>query len=217
MDVLRTSHEGQAESLTAGIIAEALRTKPDLVLGLATGRTMKHVYAHLARLHREDGLDFSPCRTFNLDEYIGIPADHSASYRRYMEEHLCRHVNIQAEHAHVPDGMTSDVEGECRKSEVLVKEAGGIDLQLLGLGRAGHIGFNEPGSSLDSRTHGVRLTDFTRNQNAGPFGGIPRLSRPRPSPSVLTPSWLPSAACCSSSAQAKYPCSLTSWKARSRP
>jgi glucosamine-6-phosphate deaminase len=137
MDVLRTSHEGQAESLTAGIIAEALRTKPDLVLGLATGRTMKHVYAHLARLHREDGLDFSPCRTFNLDEYIGIPADHSASYRRYMEEHLCRHVNIQAEHAHVPDGMTSDVEGECRKYEVLVKEAGGIDLQLLGLGRAG--------------------------------------------------------------------------------
>jgi glucosamine-6-phosphate deaminase len=133
---------------------------------------MDRVYAHLVRFHRRDGLNFSRCRTFNLDEYIGLPAEHPGSYRRYMEEHLFRHVNIQAGHAHVPDGMTSDVIGECQRYEALIREAGGIDLQLLGLGMTGHIGFNEPGSSLDSRTHETRLTDLTRKQNAGPFGRI---------------------------------------------
>jgi glucosamine-6-phosphate deaminase len=171
MDVLRISRESQAESQTAGILAQALRARPDLVLGLATGRTMKRVYAHLVRLHQEDGLDFSRCRTFNLDEYIGLPADHPGSYRRYMEEHLFRHINIQAGQAHVPDGMTSDVAGECQRYEALIQEAGGIDLQLLGLGMTGHIGFNEPGSPLDSRTREVRLADLTRQENAGPFGG----------------------------------------------
>jgi glucosamine-6-phosphate deaminase len=171
MDVLCTSHESQAESQTAGIIAQAVRARPDLVLGLATGRTMKRVYAHLVRLHQQDGLDFSLCRTFNLDEYIGIPADHPGSYRRYMEEHLFRHINIQAGHAHVPDGMASGVIGECQRYEALIQEAGGIDLQLLGLGMTGHIGFNEPGSPLDSRTREIRLADLTRRENAGPFGG----------------------------------------------
>jgi glucosamine-6-phosphate deaminase len=171
MDVLCTSQASQAESLTAGIIAQALRAKPQLVLGLATGRTMKRVYAHLVCLHRQDGLDFSHCRTFNLDEYIGLPADHPGSYRRYMEEHLFRHINIRTGRSHVPDGMTTDVMGECQKYEALIQDAGGIDLQLLGLGMTGHIGFNEPGSPLDSRTHEVRLTDLTRRENAGPFGG----------------------------------------------
>lgn len=172
LDVLCASQESQAESLTAGIIAQALRAKPQLVLGLATGRTMKRVYAQLVRLHQQDGLDFSRCQTFNLDEYIGLPAGHPGSYRRYMEEHLFRHINIQPEHAHVPDGMTPDVVWECLRYETLIQEAGGIDLQLLGLGMTGHIGFNEPGSSFDSRTHEVRLTDLTRHENAGPFGGL---------------------------------------------
>ena len=172
MDVLRISRESQAESQTAGILAQALRARPDLVLGLATGRTMKRVYAHLVRLHQQDGLDFSRCRTFNLDEYLGLPADHPGSYRRYMEEHLFRHINLRAEQAHVPDGMTSDVVGECQRYEALIQEAGGIDLQLLGLGMTGHIGFNEPGSPLDSRTREVRLADLTRQENAGPFGGM---------------------------------------------
>ncbi len=171
MDVLRTSQDGQAEALTAEIIAQALRARPQLVLGLATGRTMKRVYAQLVRLHRQDGLDFSHCRTFNLDEYIGLPAEHPGSYRRYMEERLFRHINLQAEHTHVPDGMTADVMGECQNYEALIQEAGGIDLQLLGLGLTGHIGFNEPGSPFDSRTREARLTDLTRHQNAGPFGG----------------------------------------------
>ncbi len=172
MDVLLISQEGQAESQTAGIIAQALRAKPDLVLGLATGRTMKRVYAELARLHWEGGLDFSRCRTFNLDEYLGLPAEHPASYHRYMEEHLFRQINIQPEHTHVPDGMTADVMGECQRYEAMIQAAGGIDLQLLGLGLTGHIGFNEPGSPLDSRTRETRLTELTRQQNAGPFGGL---------------------------------------------
>ena len=171
MDVLGTPYASQAESLTAGIIAQALRARPQLVLGLATGRTMKRVYAHLVRLHQRDGLDFSHCRTFNLDEYIGLPSGHPGSYRRYMEEHLFRYINIHEGHTHVPDGMTADVMGECQRYEALIQDAGGIDLQLLGLGMTGHIGFNEPGSPLDSRTHEVRLTDLTRHENAGPFGG----------------------------------------------
>jgi glucosamine-6-phosphate deaminase len=157
--------------MTAGIIAQGLRTKPELVLGLATGRTMKRVYAHLVRLHQQDGLDFSHCRTFNLDEYIGLPAEHPGSYRRYMEEHLFRHINLHAHHTHLPDGMTADVLGECQRYEALIQAAGGIDLQLLGLGMTGHIGFNEPASALDSRTREVRLTELTRHENAGPFGG----------------------------------------------
>ena len=171
MDVLCTSHASQAESQTAGTIAEALRARPDLVLGLATGRTMKRVYAHLVRLHQQDGLDFSRCRTFNLDEYIGLPSGHPGSYRRYMDEHLFRHINIQAGRSHVPDGMAQDVARECQRYETLIQEAGGIGLQLLGLGMTGHIGFNEPGSPLDSRTHEVQLTELTRHENAGPFGG----------------------------------------------
>jgi glucosamine-6-phosphate deaminase len=172
MDVLSTSQEGRAEFLAAGIIAQALRAKPDLVLGLATGRTMDRVYLHLAGLHREDGLDFSQCRTFNLDAYLGLPPDHPGSYHRYMEEHLFQYVNVNKEHCHMPNGMASDVAMECLQYERLIQEAGGLDLLLLGLGLTGHIGFNEPGTAFESRTHETQLTELTRNQNAGPFGGM---------------------------------------------
>lgn len=171
MEILCTTLEGQAETLTAGILAQALRDKPDLVLGLATGRTMKRVYVQLVRLHQLEGLDFSRCRTFNLDEYLGLPPGHPGSYRHYMEEHLFRHINLAPKHTHLPDGMTADVLGECQRYEALIQAAGGIDLQLLGLGMTGHIGFNEPGSALDSRTREVRLTELTRHENAEPFGG----------------------------------------------
>lgn len=171
MQILRTSQEDEAASLTAGILARELRARPDLVLGLATGRTMDHVYEHLVRLHREEGLDFSRCRTFNLDEYAGLPPDHPGSYRRYMEEHLFRHVNIRAGHIHAPDGMAPDLALECQRYEALIQVSGGVDLQLLGLGWTGHIGFNEPPAAFDSRTHVARLADLTREQNAAFFGG----------------------------------------------
>jgi glucosamine-6-phosphate deaminase len=172
MELLRTSQARQAEFCAAELIADALRARPALVLGLATGRTMEGVYARLVRYHQEDGLDFSRCTTFNLDEYLGLPAVHPGSYHRYMAEHLFRFVNLSPSHFHLPDGMTQDVEQACRHYEALIREAGGIDLQLLGLGLTGHIGFNEPGAAFLSRTHETRLTDLTRLQNAGPFGGM---------------------------------------------
>ena len=171
MKRLCTPRQGQAEFFAAELIALALRTNPELVLGLATGRTMKGVYAQLVLRHREDGLDFSRCQTFNLDEYVGLPVAHPGSFRSYMEEHLFRHVNLPAGRSQLPDGLAPDVGVECRRYEGQIRAAGGIDLQLLGLGLSGHIGFNEPGSECGSSTHLARLTAITRTQNAGPFGG----------------------------------------------
>ena len=171
MEVIIRPDPDQATLLAARIIEKELRARPALVLGLATGRTMERVYACLARLHREQGLDFSRCRTFNLDEYIGIPAGHPGSYRSYMEAHLFRQVNLAPEHTHLPDGNAADFAAESRRYEALIAQAGGIDLQLLGLGSDGHIGFNEPLSALLSRTREKALTPATRLQNVFPFGG----------------------------------------------
>ena len=173
MDVIIQPTAARAEWLAAAIIAKALRAKPDLVLGLATGRTMEGVYSHLARLHREDGLDFSLCRTFNLDEYIGLGADHPGSYRHYMRQQLFQHVNLNPAGTHLPNGLASDLNAECAAYEARIQSCGGIDLQLLGIGSDGHIGFNEPLSALRSRTREKALTQATREQNAAMFGGRP--------------------------------------------
>lgn len=173
MHLLRTPREAQAAVLTAELIARELVLNPRLVLGLATGRTMELVYAHLVRLHREQDLDFSQCRTFNLDEYVGLPASHPGSYHHYMAERLFRPVNLQREQVALPDGMARDLPAECRRYEDLIRTAGGIDLLLLGLGRTGHIGFNEPPTPFDSRTHEARLLPLTRSQNADQFRGKP--------------------------------------------
>ncbi len=163
----------KATLLTARILTEDLRTKPTLVLGLATGRTMKQVYDHLASFHLLEALDFSRCSTFNLDEFIGIPTDHQGSYRRYMQEHLFNRVNITIGNTHLPDGMAPNLAQECQQYETLIKASGGIDAQLLGLGIDGHIGFNEPLSALLSRTREKALTPATLAQNAFMFGGDP--------------------------------------------
>ena len=156
-----------AATLVARLIADRVRAKPDLVLGLATGRTMERVYDRLAAMD----LDFSRCRTFNLDEYIGVPADDKHSYRDYMDVHLFSRVNIARANAHIPDGMADDLSAEAARYEQLIRHVGGIDLQLLGIGEAGHIGFNEPLSALMSRTRQKALTPTTRQQNAAIFGG----------------------------------------------
>lgn len=171
MEVIIISDRDRAALLTARIIAKELRAKPNLVLGLATGRTMERVYAYLAAFHRGDGLDFSRCHTFNLDEYIGLPLGDAGSYRHYMEEHLFGKVNIRPEHIHLPDGAASDLGAECRGYEERIRQLGGIDLQLLGIGSDGHIGFNEPLSALRSRTREKALTPTTLAQNAEMFGG----------------------------------------------
>jgi glucosamine-6-phosphate deaminase len=171
MEVIIRPDAEQAANLAALLIAARLRAKPDLVLGLATGRTMERVYDRLVTTHRNEGLDFSRSRTFNLDEYIGVPAEDEHSYRYYMNQHLFSRINIDLANTHIPDGMASDLREEAAHYEQLIRGAGGIDVQLLGIGEAGHIGFNEPLSALMSRTREKALTPVTRQQNAGMFGG----------------------------------------------
>ncbi len=173
MEVIIRPDPERAAALAARIIADALRQKPNLVLGLATGRTMEAVYSRLVRMHRENGLDFSLCRTFNLDEYIGIAADDPGSYRYYMNRHLFNQVNVDLRNTHLPDGAAADTRAECEHYEVMIKECGGIDFQLLGIGKAGHIGFNEPLSALHSRTRDKALTPITIAQNSPLFGDNP--------------------------------------------
>jgi glucosamine-6-phosphate deaminase len=173
MEVIIQPDENAASLLVARIIAKSLRAKPQLVLGLATGRTMEKVYANLARMHRKEGLDFSLCRTFNLDEYIGLPLDSEYSYRYYMNCHLFSEVNIDLRNTYLPNGLAPDLAEECERYESQIRECGGIDLQLLGIGRDGHIGFNEPLSALRSRTREKALTPTTIAQNAALFGGDP--------------------------------------------
>ncbi len=165
MELVIRPDADSAAHLVAALIAKALREKPHLVLGLATGRTMERVYAHLVRMHKDEGLDFSLCRTFNLDEYIGIPPEHPGSYRFYMNRHLFSQINIDIRNTFLPNGMASDLKAACRHYEELIAEFGGIDLQLLGIGSDGHIGFNESLSALKSRTRDKALAPSTIEVN----------------------------------------------------
>lgn len=169
MEVIIRDTQDDAALLTASLIAKELRANPHLVLGLATGRTMARVYAHLVRMHDAGNLDFSKATTFNLDEYAGIPPGAPGSYRQYMTEHLFQRVNLDPRRTYLPNGMADDIETECRQYEARIQNCGGIDLQLLGIGRSGHIGFNEPLSALRSRTRGKVLTPQTLEQNRGLF------------------------------------------------
>ncbi|MEI8242510.1 MAG: glucosamine-6-phosphate deaminase [bacterium] len=166
MEVIIQPSPADAVRLAAAQIARAVRHKPNLVLGLATGGTPVLLYAELARMNRDEGLDLSRIHTFNLDEYLGLPSDHPASYRQFMKEHLFDRTNIDPNRTFVPDGMTQDIPRHCREYEALIKSVGGIDIQVLGIGSDGHIGFNEPTSSLSSRTRDKVLTEQTRRDNA---------------------------------------------------
>ncbi|HRI81098.1 MAG TPA: glucosamine-6-phosphate deaminase [Opitutaceae bacterium] len=172
MEVLIRENADVGCVLGAKIIARVVREKPDAVLGLATGRTPLRLYQELIRLHREEGLDFSRVTTFNLDEYVGLPATHAQSYRYFMRENLFRHINIDQRRTHVPDGTAADLHNECRDYERRIADAGGIDIQLLGLGRNGHIGFNEPTGSLRSRTWIKILSEQTLRDNSEVFGSL---------------------------------------------
>lgn len=176
MEILIQDSASAATKLTAALVTNRLRAKPDLVLGCATGRTMESVYDELARLYQE-GLDFSECRTFNLDEYVGLAPSDERSYHSYMRERLFERVNLNPANTHLPDGTAPDLEAEARRYEAQIALAGGVDLQLLGLGEAGHIGFNEPLSSLMSRTREKALTLVTREQNAAFFGGADKVPK----------------------------------------
>ncbi|HVV00852.1 MAG TPA: glucosamine-6-phosphate deaminase [Verrucomicrobiae bacterium] len=177
MEVIIQPTEEAAASLVGRIVARDLRANPHLVLGLATGVTMERVYRRLVQLHREEKLDFSLCTTFNLDEYVGLFPSDQNSYRRYMEEHLFRHVNVDPRNTHLPNGLANNLDEECRRYEALIQRFGGIDLQVLGIGKAGHIGFNEPLSALRSRTRVKALNPLTIKQNAALFGGEDKMPR----------------------------------------
>lgn len=177
MELIIQRDKEAAALLVARIVANELRAHPRAVLGLATGSTMEAVYAQLVRMHRETGLDFSGTRTFNLDEYVGLAPNDPNSYRHFMNRHLFQQVNIKLENTHLPDGRAADLGAECRHYEQLIAEAGGIDLQLLGIGKSGHIGFNEPLSALKSRTREKALTPTTLRQNAPFFGGEDKMPR----------------------------------------
>lgn len=170
MEIIITPDPAAASREAARFLAALIRRKPNAVLGLATGSTPVPLYRELIRMHLEEGLDFSGCTTFNLDEYVGLDADHPASYRRFMQENLFSSINIPAGRIHIPDGLAPDIPAHCAAYEKSIAEAGGIDAQVLGIGGDGHIGFNEPTSSLASRTRIKTLTRRTRSDNARFFG-----------------------------------------------
>jgi glucosamine-6-phosphate deaminase len=151
----------------AQLIAGAVHKKPALALGLATGSTMVGVYKHLVGLHRQGSLDFSRVVTFNLDEYLGLSPAHPQSFHHFMRQNLFAHVNVNPRNIHVPDGtIRGNYDRYCASYEEAIRKAGGIDLQLLGIGRNGHVGFNEPTSSLASRTRLKVLSQETMDDNS---------------------------------------------------
>jgi glucosamine-6-phosphate deaminase len=157
----------------AALIRSRQAEKRTAVLGLATGSTPLGLYAELVRMHRQEGLSFANVVTFNLDEYYPIKPSNPRSYRHFMQAHLFDHVDIKAEHINIPDGTVpvSGIDAHCRDYEERIKAAGGIDFQILGIGRTGHIGFNEPGSARRSRTRSVTLDSLTRRDASADFGG----------------------------------------------
>ncbi len=166
-----TAAQAVAATIRDLILAKA-QAKQTAVLGLATGSTPLPLYAELVRLHREESLSFRNVVTFNLDEYEGLSGDHTQSYRYFMEQNLFRFIDIARENTHVPAGVSADATVTCAEYEAAIRSAGGIDLQVLGIGRTGHIGFNEPPSSRDSRTRRVHLDEVTRRDNSIFFGEL---------------------------------------------
>jgi glucosamine-6-phosphate deaminase len=166
MEIIIQPTAEAATSVAARIIARLLRQKPNTVLGLATGSTPLLLYRELIALK----LDWRKVMTFNLDEYVGLPPEHEQSYHHFMWENLFRHINIAKKNVHIPDGMSRNIPKFCAEYEARIRAAGGIDLQVLGIGTDGHIGFNEPTSSLASRTRLKTLTRQTHKDNARFFG-----------------------------------------------
>lgn len=172
MEVVISETYEEMSRLAAREVARVLNSKPNAVLGLATGSTPLGLYRELVRMHKEEGLDFSQVTTFNLDEYVGLTKDHPQSYHYFMHENLFKHINIAPQNIYIPSGTTDNYRAFCAWYEQRIKEVGGIDLQLLGIGSDGHIAFNEPSSSLGSRTRIKTLARQTIEDNARFFDRI---------------------------------------------
>ncbi len=172
MEILIFDTYEQMSKAAAKAVADLLNRKPNAVLGLATGSTPLGLYKELVRMHKYEGLDFSQVTTFNLDEYVGLKKDHPQSYHYFMHENLFKHINIPLQNIYIPSGTTNNYAAFCEWYERRIKECGGIDLQLLGVGSDGHIAFNEPSSSLGSRTRIKTLAHSTIQDNARFFEKI---------------------------------------------
>ncbi len=168
--IKENSHHMSTEA--ANLVALQIKLKPDSVIGFATGSTPLGMYKELIRMHKEEGLDFSKVISFNLDEYVGLPPSHPESYHYFMWENLFKHININPSNVHIPIGMADNIELFCVWYEEKIKSFGGIDLQILGIGGNGHIAFNEPGSSLGSRTRIKTLGMKTRLDNSRFFNKL---------------------------------------------
>lgn len=172
MKIIRAKDYDEMSALACEKLIGKFATVKNPVFGLATGDTPNGLYERLIQKYKQQEVTFQNATTFNLDEYVGYSKDNSKSYHYYMSERLFNHIDIPEDRAHVPNGCAEDLQQECRDYEEKIKQAGQIDIQLLGLGANGHIGFNEPGTPFDSRTEVVFLADSTRQSNARFFPSI---------------------------------------------
>ena len=166
MEVIIGKTYEEISKAAAEVVAQIVREKPNAVLGLATGSTPLGLYKELIRMHKQEGLDFSQVTTFNLDEYVGLQPTHEQSYHYFMNENLFKHINVSPQNIHIPSGTTDNYPAFCQWYEDRIEECGDIDIQVLGIGSDGHIAFNEPGSSLGSRTRLKTLARQTIDDNA---------------------------------------------------
>ena len=172
MKIIRTKNYEQMSRKAANIISAQIILKPNSVLGLATGSSPLGAYAQLIEWYKKGDLDFSAVQTVNLDEYIGLTPDQEQSYHRFMYDNLFSQINIDQRNTYIPNACAADLSAECKRYDHLIKSLGGIDLQLLGLGANGHIGFNEPDEIFKKGTHVVHLSLSTREANQRFFSGI---------------------------------------------
>lgn len=177
MNILKFRNEEDFAQTGANLIASLLQSNPKAVLGLATGSSPVGVYAKLVEMHRKGNVSFAKASSYNLDEYVGLPADHPQSYRSFMNEHLFNHIDIDLTRTHVPNGNAADLTAECLAYDKMLEDNGPVDLQILGIGSNGHIGFNEPDASLSSGTHVVDLLEETLEANARFFDRLEDVPR----------------------------------------
>lgn len=177
MKILILKNYDEVSRRAAIMVVAGITLKPDLVLGLPTGRTPLKMYRELVLMHKKGMVDFSNVTTFNLDEYVGLDCKNPNSFYSYMKKNFFRYVNLKRENIHIPDGMAEEPEKECIRYEALIKEKGPIDLMILGIGSNGHIGFNEPSEEFIPETHIEVLTEHTRMANSKYFGSLKKVPR----------------------------------------
>ena len=177
MRIYKTKDYNEMSRKAANIISAQVIMKPDAVLGLATGSTPLGAYRQLIDWYKKGDLDFSETRSVNLDEYKGLAPSDPQSYAYFMQENFFRHINIKPENTNIPNGLETDENLECRRYNSVIKQLGGIDIQLLGIGNNGHIAFNEPGEAFEKETHCVRLTEDTIQANSRFFSSMDEVPR----------------------------------------